>query len=389
MTMNDETLFDCSMINVCAFGADNSGICDSSDAFARAVDAAKKQQKTLYVPTGMYTVSKTIRIPSDFRLYADPTALIRLDGNRKKRRGDFLLSNDDPEHGNVNIHITGGVWDGNNQGIGNAKPDIFNKNGYSGAVLNFVGVKGLHLSDFTVANSVTYYIRMARLENFIIKNISFVSDEFGHNQDGLHFGGAVRHGVVRNIRALSCGQTNDDLIALNADDSIERVENLDLVRDGIEDLLIENLFAENCHTIIRLLSVTAPIRNIVIRNVYGGYRGYAINLDAARYCKTPLFKEEDIPNGCGVIENVCIEHMICRPMTDTGRPAVCMESCVEDFSIRDFKLLNDEYTVPALVAKNLVSSELITDADSVILNKKSDKAEIALFRELIVRSAHS
>lgn len=376
-------------IDVCAYGADNSGSDDSFAAFTRAIDAAHTAHKTLYIPTGLYKITETLRIPSDFRLYAEPTARIFLDGERKKQRGDFLLSNDDPVHGNVNIHIAGGVWDGNNRGAGNAKPDIFDKNGYSGAVLNFVGVKGLHLSDLTVANSVTYNIRMAKLENFTIENISFVSDEFGHNQDGLHFGGAVRHGVVRNIRALSKGQTNDDLLALNADDCIERVENLDLVRDGIEDLVVENLFAEDCHTIIRILSVTAPIRDIVIRGVYGGYRCYAVNLDGARYCRTPLFKEEDFPDGCGVIENVTVENMVCRPTTDKGLPAVCLESRAENFTIRNFRLLTDRHAAPALMARNLVSSELVTDTGTVVLNQKSDKAELAAFRELTVRSARS
>lgn len=128
------------------------------------------------------------------------------------------------------IAIFGGVWDGNNTAANNAKPDLFDKNGYSGAVLNFSGVEQLKLSGLAVANSVTYNIRMTRIENFSIEDIDFVSDAFGQNQDGLHFGGEIRNGRVKNIRALSNGQTNDDLIALNADDSVERVENLDLVR---------------------------------------------------------------------------------------------------------------------------------------------------------------
>jgi hypothetical protein len=151
----------------------------------------------------------------------------------------------------------------------------------------------LRLENLVVANSVTYFVRMSGLENFEINDISFVSDCYGKNQDGLHFGGRVKNGTVKNIRALSTGQTNDDLIALNADDSIVRVENRDLYRDYIENVTFENLFAENCHTIIRILSIDAPIQNIHIKNVYGGYRCYAINGDAARYCRTPLFTEEE------------------------------------------------------------------------------------------------
>ena len=136
-----------------------------------------------------------------------------------------------------------------------------------------------------MTNSVTYYVRMCRVHHFSIENIDFVSDTFGVNQDGLHIGGDVRHGTVRNIRALSYGQTNDDMIALNADDSIERVENFDLCRDTIEDISFENIFTECCHTIIRMLSVTAEIKNIRFKNIFGGFRCNAINADAARYSR--------------------------------------------------------------------------------------------------------
>ena len=289
--------------------------CNQTELFAdtdsktiqNAINTAKEKGLPLYIPTGVYKVSEALKIPSDFNIVASMCAKIVLDGERKKHIGDFLLTNDDTEKGNQNISITGGIWDGNNTGTGNKKPDIFDKNGYSGAVLNFCNVKGLHLSDMVVANSVTYNIRMAKIDGFTIENISFVSDNYGVNQDGLHFNGEVRHGKVKNIRALSYGQTNDDLIALNADDSMERVENFGMVRGDIEDIDFEDLFAENCHTVIRILSTTAVIRNIRIKNVYGGYRCFAVNADGARYCRTPLFKEEEFPKGCGKIENFVIE----------------------------------------------------------------------------------
>lgn len=347
--------------NVCAFGADNSGQTDCSKAFACAIAHAKENKLPLYIPTGIYMVSETILVPSDFRIFAEPTARIILDGERKKQKGDFLLTNDDHEAGNVNIYISGGVWDGNNQGPGNAKPDIFDENGYSGAVLNFFGVEGLHLSDMTISNSVTYNIRMSCIEHFSIENISFVSDVIAQNQDGLHFNGNIRHGVVRNIRALSKGQTNDDLIALNADEYLERVENYGMVCGEIEDVLIENVFAEDCHTVIRLLSVTSPIRNVTIRNVYGGYRCYGINLDGGRYCRTPLFDEGDYPNGIGVIENVKIENMVCRPTADKQMPAIRLETCADGLMINNFRMMHDDGVENALELKNLVDTDVTID----------------------------
>ena len=253
-------------------------------------------------------------------------------------------------------------------------------------MLNFSGVEQLKLSGLAVANSVTYNIRMTRIENFEIEDIDFVSDAFGQNQDGLHFGGGIRNGCVKNIRALSNGQTNDDLIALNADDSVERVENLDLVRGAIENITFENLFAENCHTVLRFLSVTAPIKNILIRHVYGGYRCYAINLDGARYCRTPLFAEADFPNGIGAIENVLIENMLCRE-TGTGcNPAICLESGAKNFRLKDFRLTRTS-DAPALIAKNLVRTSVAANGDVHTLESKSERLEFADFTDLSVETA--
>lgn len=365
------------------YGADGSGSTDCSDAFARGIEAAAKAGKPLWIPQGFFKVSRTIRLPSGISLEADPNARIFLEGQRKKRRGEFLLANADPDTGNQGISVRGGIWDGNNQGPGNAKPDIFDPEGYSGAVMNFCGVSGLTLSDLTVANSVTYNIRMARLQDFTIENIGFLSDVPGHNQDGLHFNGCVRRGKVRNIRALSRGQTNDDLIALNADDCMERVENFGMVRGEISQIDFENIFAQDCHTLLRLLSVTAPIRQISLRNLFGGFRCYAINADGARYCRTPLFQEEEYPNGCGAIQDVTIENMICRPTAETAGPALCLETLAQGLKLRDFRLICDSaMTVPALMARNLANTRLVSDRGEYRLTRKEDCLTLDSFSAL-------
>lgn len=361
------------LLNIMNFGAVGDGISDDTSAFQTAINSAKEKGIPLYIPVGVYVISEALKIPSDFTINASKCAKIVLDGKRKKHRDDYLLTNADTENGNVNITITGGIWDGNNQGEGNQKPDIFDKNGYSGTVLNFCNVKGLHLSDLVVANSVTYNIRMAKINGFTIENISFVSDNYGVNQDGLHFNGEVRHGKVKNIRALSYGQTNDDLIALNADDSMERVENFGMVRGDIEDIDFEDLFAENCHTVIRILSTTAAIRNIRIKNVYGGYRCFAVNADGARYCRTPLFKEEEFPKGCGKIENFVIENMTCFPTSDMGNPAICIESLCDGFEIKNFRF--DGKGKNALQVRNVTDTVVMADGKETVIDGK-DKALI-------------
>jgi len=381
--------------NVREFGAAGDGCTDDSGAFQRAFDSGAAD---IFIPPGLYRVAKTLRVRSNTALEAHPCARIFMCGDTPKRRGDFLLTNYDHKGGDENISLTGGVWDGNDEGAHNVMGPRFEKDSYSGAALNFYNVKGLALKDIIVANPAAYYIRMACLENFAIENVAFLSDRVSKNQDGLHFGGYVKNGTVKNVTALSKGQTNDDMIALNADDCVERAENFDLRRGSIENISFENITAQDCHTLIRILSVTAPVRNITFKNVQAGVRCYALNCDAARYCATPLFKEEDFPQGVGCIENVSIDGMAVHFTGDrvTGdrdlNPLIILESGAKNLRVRGFKYnhgLNRSPLSPALTAKNIVGATIRADDQTYDIHGKGDVLNIADFTELDVNSTES
>lgn len=380
------------MANVRDFGALGDRLHDDYNAIQAALNSGDEE---VIIPQGIYCISNTLLVPSNTTIVAAPTAKLVLTGGSRKHRGDFLLSNSDMENGNKNIAVIGGIWDGSNQEPANAKPDIFEEQGYSGAALNFVNVDGLVLKNMVVANPSTYYVRMSRLHNFEIEDISFVSDKFGWNQDGLHFGGDCKHGRVKNIRALSYGQTNDDLIALNADDSIVRVENRDLVRDDIEDIVIEDIYAESCHTVIRLLSVDVAIRNVHFKNVYGGFRAYAVNADGARYCRTPLFNEEDRPHGVGCIENVTMENFVCyrarvpenyagSGITSCGNnPAIQVESYADNFTIHNFRFIdNGKDGSYALQLRNLENQAVYADDTLYEVKERTESLELTNFTDI-------
>lgn len=381
-------------ISVVEFGAWGDGAHDDYTAFQAALDAGAD---TVTIPQGIYWISQTLKIGSNTTIIAARGAKMVMKSLSRRKRNDFLLSNKDTVNGNQNIKITGGIWDGNNTSPENAKADIFDKEGYSGALLNFVNVEHLELRDMVLANSTAYYVRTCKVHHFIIDNIDFVCDNFSKNQDGLHFCGDVKHGRVSNIRALSYGQTNDDLIALNADDSIERVENLDLCRDTIEDITFENIFAENCHTIIRILSVTAEIKNIRFKNIFGGFRCHAINADAARHCRTPLFQENDYPNGVGKIRDVSIENFTCYPVQSLPegfggskakpRPALRLESHMEHFRITNFNYVGDNNGTqgyPALKATNLCGEKICADNKEYFLQSKEDVLVLDNFHHIMI-----
>ncbi len=346
------------LVNIKDFGAIGDGIADDSPAIQKALDSGSP---VVEIPDGNYRIVTTLKVPSFTRIEASRKARIFSCGDTPKKQGDFLLSNGDHEHGNTQITICGGIWDGNNTGIFNTKnPDIFAPDAWSGTVLNFFNVTNLVLENLVVANSVVYYTRFGKIDNFVIRNIGFLSDSPGFNQDGLHFSGCCRNGLIENVAALTHGQTNDDMLALNADDSLERLENRGLLRGPIENMIFRNVFAENCHTAIRMLSVTSPIRNIRFENIKCGCRAYAINLDAARYCRTPLFKNTDFPDGVGDISNIVIDNMEVWKTGKLDTPLICNETNSRNVAVRNFRRAVERDTrpdVPLIVTRNTISSE--------------------------------
>lgn len=380
------------MKSVIEFGALGDGLNDDYAAFQKAFDNLNE----IYIPQGIYNISKTLTLHSDTTIIADKCAKIVMNSDKRRKRNEFLLSATDVK----SIKISGGIWDGLNTNEFNAKPDLFDKEGYSGAVLNFVGVDGLTLTDMVISNTVTFYLRLGKVHNFLIENVDLISDSFGKNQDGLHFSGDVRDGKVKNIRALSFGQPNDDLLALNADDCVERVENLDLSRDAIENITFENIFAQNCHSIIRMLSISAPIRNLKFKNIYGGFRCNAINADAARYCKTPLFEEDEYPQGVGAISDIYFENFTCFPVLElpegfggsrVGRPpvtAIQLETHADNFVIENFKYVTKNNDCPALSIKNVTDMQINADGTEHYVNEKSTKLIIDNFKRLNITKKH-
>ena len=358
----------------------NDGVTDATGFIQKMLD--NRVNGKVFIPAGRYRITAPLVVHSDTYIEADSNAVLYMCGDTPKDSTSFLLTTDTKTK-TENVRIRGGIWDGNNQGKFNTKGDIFRLDGYSGAVLNFFDVRGLELYDMVVSNSVTYNIRMARISDFRIENISFVSDKPAFNQDGLHFNGNCRNGVIRNIRALSKGQTNDDLIALNADDEMKRVENVGMERGDIENLLIENVYAENCHTLVRLLSVDHSIRNVTLRNIYGGYRYYAVNADAARYCRTPLFDDSNEPAGVGNIENVLIENMTCY--SESSGPAVIVESLCNNFQIKNFRFLSDNGYAAEI--KNLTGTTVKTESSEYAVMNKNDRLQVKIFNDMTIEKA--
>ena len=132
----------------------------------------------------------------------------------------------------------------------------------------FYGVRNIKLSGMTLRNPVHYGVTFDRATYFTVEDITFdytTCNPLFINMDGVHFNGNCHFGVIRNLK----GACYDDLVALNAHEGS---------KGPISNILIDGLLAENCHSAVRLLTVSDNIHNIHISNVYGTYYQYCIGL---------------------------------------------------------------------------------------------------------------
>ncbi len=307
---------------------------DSGPAIQRGLDDSTP---VLELPTGLHLVGRTLRIRSGKTLRLAPGAVLRWMDGAGRDPGDYLLTNANPAGGDRDIVVEGGEWDGNNAGNPRPSGSLFAM-GYTGAMLHFENVRSLTLRGLHLRDAEAYHARFTRVRDFLIEDICVSATRLRPNNDGIHLGGHCEHGVIRRIRATQSGVTGDDLVALNADDSLERTEVRGMTCGPIRDIRIEDLEAEGCHTFVRMLSVFSPIEDIDIRGVHGGCEVSALNCDAARGCRVPLFDEARPPfsNGVGLLRNIRARDFHVFKFAGHDAPLLRLETRMENFRVENF-----------------------------------------------------
>ena len=278
------------------------GIHDDTAVIQALIDEGKCEV-SLPAPEKFYLISSTLVLPSNFTLRLPRFAEIRLAKGsncqmvRNKMRPApakrikegypphcyqiwaFVDDYSDAEEDRAeNISIIGGIWNCNNMEQ-MSNPDGYVKklhgladrvdpHGYTGDGMLFYNVQNLTLSGLTLKDPVRYGVTMDQVSDFTVEDITF-DYNFGNpqplNMDGIHLDGKCHRGVIRNLK----GACYDDLVALNAHEGI---------CGDISDIVIDGLYAENCHSAVRLLTVGQVVRNIHITNVFGTYYQYTIGL---------------------------------------------------------------------------------------------------------------
>ncbi len=248
------------------------GCRDDTLRIQRALDS-RCARVYLAPPERHYLISRPLRIYSNQTLEADRSTVVRL----APGSDCLMLRNADSDRGNEHIAIVGGIWDMDNANQSLAEYQRtrdwhgdYDPERYLGVLLRMDRVKGLCLRDLTLKDPVTFGTQLGNLDQFTIEGITFDYNLARTNMDGIHIHGNSRCGRIANIQ----GTTNDDLVALNADDG----GIYEMSRGPIEDILVDGLFSQNGYTAVRLLSAGSPLRRVRIANVFGTYRYNAVSL---------------------------------------------------------------------------------------------------------------
>lgn len=270
------------------------GIHDDTAAIQELIDCGRCEV-VLPAPEKFYLISAPLILPSNFSLRLPRYAEIRLaEGSNcvmlrnrmveapgKRIQGEVypccyqLWAHVEDYSGDAkdraeNIEISGGIWNFNNmeQLPNPERSRVYEPHGYSGDVMLFYNVSNLKLSGMTIKDPVHYGVTLDRVSNFTVEDIAFdynMGNPRPINMDGIHLDGNCHHGVIRNLK----GACFDDLVAINA-------------REGscgdITNIVVDGLFAENCHSAVRLLTVGQVVKNIHITNVFGTYYQYTVAL---------------------------------------------------------------------------------------------------------------
>lgn len=330
------------------------GLHDDQPAIQQMLDSGVCEV-TLPPPQKCYVIGKTLKIHGGQCLRLPAFALIRLaDG-----ADCSMVEDDDFSAWKENICIEGGIWDMNhaNQSpnpyhfAGKDGKKFFEKGAevgwnpsestvlpaiYTGFCMRFCRVRGLRVENIVLRNPVTYGMQVAYCEDFTFRAIRFDYTEGSPklwNMDGIHIEGHCKNGLVSDLK----GACHDDLVAITADDGLY---------GPIENIVVDGLFAEHCHSAVRLLSHGLPVKNVTIRNVFGSFYTYCVGLTKYHAGETR-----------GVMKNICIENVSAAASKGTedvwggNFPFIWVEKGLDVEDLRISRVVREEKTYPTPMLK--------------------------------------
>ncbi|MBQ1259293.1 MAG: hypothetical protein IIX97_04215 [Clostridia bacterium] len=345
---------------------------------------------SLPAPKKFYIISKPLELPSNFRLVLPRFAEIRLAKgsnclmlkNKTTKREDHVprvglweqLLSYSPDHPCENIEVRGGIWNFNNleQLPNPIQTKNFGDGDYCGFGFLFYNVKGLVISSLTLKDPVNFAVTLDTVSYFTVEDIIFdfnYGNPLACNMDGIHIDGNCHFGHIRNLK----GACYDDLVALNADEG---------TNGPISHIDINGIYAEDCHSALRMLTVQNKVSHVHVSNVHGTYFQYCIGL--TKYFKGETKGEYDSIT----LDNIYASKAKRLPVynkkpTSYVYPLIYIE---EDTRIKNIKIsdlhrreelipiptvfIGEESRIDSLILENITTENLTEDPQMPVLDNR-------------------
>ena len=349
------------------------GVADDTAAIQARLDSG---MSCVYLPppTKHYRISKTLKIGSDQELKLDRFTVVKL----APKSDCAMLENRGYESGkDRRIALTGGIWDMANpdQSPNPAQywsfkpprpsplPKHYEYGAFLGIAIRFANVEGITVRGVTVRNPTMYGIAFCKASYFLVDDVTFDYTTWNPlrlNLDGVHFDGHCHHGKISNLR----GTCYDDLVALNANDVQCAQE-----EGPISDVDIDGIYAEYCHSAVRLLSAGADLKRVTVRNVHGNFYTYAVGL-THYFPKNPRGHFDDI-----VISDVFASKVYSPEdigvNSRTNFPPIWVQGPLDvgSLTIRNFSRDEKNIGVPSIRIDEPATVKRLTVRDCKVINR--------------------
>ena len=367
-------------------GVVGDGRNDDTDGLQAALDSSGASTVFLPAPPRNYLISRTLVVHSGQALVADRNAVIRLADHAHA----YMLTNADRENGDRRITVTGGIWDGNNlhqtcdyHQQGGTWRVPYDPKRYLGVLMQFNRVQDLRVAHVTFKDPETFGFQGGNLERFTIEDITFDYNLRRANMDGVHINGNCHQGRIANLK----GTTNDDLVALNADEGAM----YEISRGPITDIQVDGIWAPNGYTAVRLLSAGSPIRRVKLSNIFGTYRYNVVSFTNHRVH----------PGAASTFYDVSIEGVFCsKSVMDMDVPAfgppwsgfaqiwIDAPAVISNLLVRDYHRTeatlpaDDVHIEPGAIVENLVLDDVTLEnrcaAPISLLHNRGTMGNLAL-----------
>ena len=208
--------------------------------------------------TSACVISSPLSIPSNRTIMVDHATVIKLAASAMVAGGTCYAENSDPNGGNTNIRIEGGIWDCNNA---NQTRAANSGQRYTGVGFRFNNVTNLYIGNLTIRNPLTFGAQVGTVTNHTVENITLDYSNMLDNMDGWHVNGPASSVTIRNI----VGATNDDVVCLCANDG----DGAQISHGNIAGVLVDGI--RGAYRGVRLLADADNITNVTIRHITGSY----------------------------------------------------------------------------------------------------------------------